>query len=185
MVGSPRRSSPGGADEPSPAAEALGKHEVRFSSPGGRDTLSHSYVQNHLHLVFSTKNRQKLISKKLQTRLWPYMAGICKNHDLLAFAVGGMEDHIHILFRLPPTLMLANAVTLIKSNSSKWIREQGIGFAWQEGYGAFAVSSSNVSAVIKYIDNQEAHHRKTTFEQEFVALLKKHGVEFDPKYVFG
>jgi len=147
--------------------------------------MSHSYAQNHVHLVFSTKNREKIIPKKLQPRLWSYTAAICKNHDILAFAVGGMDDHIHILFRPPPTLTLARAVTLVKSNSSKWIREQGIRFSWQEGYGAFAVSSSNVSAVINYIDNQEAHHRKMTFEQEFVALLKKHGVEFDPKYVLG
>jgi putative transposase len=147
--------------------------------------LSHSYSQNHVHLVFSTKKRQKLIPKKLQPRLWTYTAAICKNHDMLAFAVGGTEDHIHILFRLPPTLTLSRAVTLVKSNSSKWIKEQGIQFSWREGYGAFAVSSSNVSAVIKYIDNQEEHHRKMTFEQEFIALLKKQGVEFDPKYVLG
>jgi hypothetical protein len=82
-------------------------------------------------------------------------------------------------------MTLANAVTLIKSNSSKWIKEQEKRFAWQEGYGAFAVSSSNVAAVIKYIDSQEAHHRKISFEDEFVALLKKHGVPFDLKYVFG
>jgi putative transposase len=80
---------------------------------------------------------------------------------------------------------LADAVTLVKSNSSKWIREQGKSFAWQEGYGAFSVSSSNVAGVIKYIDNQEAHHRKISFEDEFISLLKKHGMPFDPKYVFG
>ncbi len=111
--------SAGGAKEPSPGAEALGRRGVRFSSPGGRDTLSHSYAQNHIHLVFSTKNRQKLIPKNLQPRLWSYTAAICKNHDILAFAVGGMDDHIHLLFRLPPTLTLARAVTLVKSNSSK------------------------------------------------------------------
>ncbi len=147
--------------------------------------MSHSYAQNHVDLVFSTKNRQKLIPKNLQPRLWSYTAAICKNHDIVAFAVGGMDDHIHILFRLPPTLTLARAVTLVKSSFSKWISQQGIRFSWQEGYGAFAVSSSNVSAVIKYIDNQEAHRRKISFEQEFIALLKKHGVQFDPKYVQG
>jgi putative transposase len=146
--------------------------------------VSHSYAQNHVHLVFSTKNRQRLIPKELQARLWAYTAAICKNHDMLAFAVGGMDDHIHI-FRLPPTLTLSRAVTLVKSNSSKWVTQQGIRFSWQEGYGAFSVSSSNVSAVIDYIDHQEAHHRKISFEQEFIALLKKHGVQFDPKYVLG
>jgi len=77
--------------------------------------LSHSYAQNHIHLVFSTKNRERLISNKMQERLWPYMTGICKNHDMLPFAVGGMPDHVHLLFRLPPTLALARAITLIKS----------------------------------------------------------------------
>ena len=87
--------------------------------------------------------------------------------------------------RLMVVRNLANAVTLVKSNSSKWIREQGKNFAWQEGYGAFSVSSSNVASVIKYIDTQEAHHRKISFEDEFISLLKKHGMSFDPKYVFG
>ena len=147
--------------------------------------MSHSYAQNHIHLVFSTKDRQKLIAKELQPRLWAYIAAICKNQHLLTFAVGGMPDHIHILFRLPPTITLVRAVTLIKSNSSKWVREKGIKFAWQEGYGAFSVSSSNIDRVIKYIDNQEAHHRKFTFEQEFITLPKKQGIPFDPKQVFG
>ncbi|HEV7520465.1 MAG TPA: transposase, partial [Candidatus Angelobacter sp.] len=85
----------------------------------------------------------------------------------------------------PPTIPLADAVALVKSNSSKWIKEQRKSFAWQEGYGAFSVSSSNVAAVIKYIDTQEAHHGKISFEDEFIRLLKKHGMSFDPKYVFG
>jgi len=89
------------------------------------------------------------------------------------------------LFHLSPILALAKAVQLLKSNSSKWIGEQGIDFAWQEGYGAFSVSSSNLYAVAKYIHSQEAHHRKFSFEDEFRALLKKHGVEYDPKYALG
>lgn len=92
---------------------------------------------------------------------------------------------MHVLFRLPPTVPLAQAVGLIKSNSSKWLGEMGMNFFWQEGYGAFSVSSSNVNSVIRYIDNQERHHRKITFEDEFIALLKKHGIPYDPKYVFG
>ncbi|HKD82858.1 MAG TPA: IS200/IS605 family transposase [Candidatus Angelobacter sp.] len=147
--------------------------------------MSHSYAQNHIHLVFSTKNRERLLTRELLPRLFAYTAAVCKNHDLLTFAVGGMEDHIHLLFRLPPTITLARAVALVKSNSSKWIREQEKKFAWQEGYGGFSVSSSNVGAVIKYIDNQEAHHRKLSFDDEYITLLKKHGVTFDPKYVFG
>jgi len=100
---------------------------------------------------------------------------------MIAFAVGGMEDHVHVLFRLPPTMTLARAVTLLKSNSSKWMRERGTKFAWQQGYGAFSVSSSNLQVVIDYIDTQDEHHKKLSFEQEFAALLRKHGVKFDLK----
>ena len=147
--------------------------------------MSHSYAQNHIHLVFSTKDRRKLIAKPLQRKLWAYMAGICKHYDMLVFAVAAMEDHVHALFRLPPTITLAHAISVIKANSSKWMREHGTRFAWQKGYGAFSVSSSNISAVIRYIDRQEAHHRRRSFEQEFKALLDKHGVEYDAKFIFG
>jgi REP element-mobilizing transposase RayT len=104
---------------------------------------------------------------------------------MIALAVGGTQDHVHLLFHLPPSLALAKAVLLLKSNSSKWMGEQGREFSWQEGYGAFSVSSSNLNAVMRYIHNQEAHHRKIGFEEEFRAILKRHGVEYEPKYVFG
>jgi REP element-mobilizing transposase RayT len=147
--------------------------------------LSHSYAQNHIHLVFSTKSRQRFINKSIQKRLWAYIAGICKNHQMLAFAVGGTEDHVHVLYRLPPIMTLVESVAVIKANSSKWIRPQLPKFAWQKGYGAFSVSSSKVSEGIRYINDQEAHHRKISFEQEFVTMLRKHGIEYDPEFVFG
>jgi len=147
--------------------------------------MSHSYAQNHIHLVFSTKNREKLLTQEFLPRLWAYTAAVCGNHDLLTFAVGGMEDHMHLLFRLPPSMPLSEAVALVKSNTSKWLGELGKDFAWQEGYGAFSVSSSHVDRVIRYIENQEAHHRKISFEDEFITLLKRHGMDYDPKYVFG
>jgi putative transposase len=146
--------------------------------------MSHSCPQNHIHLVFSTKNRQKLIAKPLQRRLWAYMAGTFKNYDILVFTIGGMEDHVHALFRSPATIALARAINILKANSSRWMSEQGMTFSWQKGYGAFSVSSSNISRVAKYIDNQELHHCKRTFEQEYIALLKMHGVAYDPKFVF-
>jgi REP element-mobilizing transposase RayT len=147
--------------------------------------MSHSYTQNHLHVVFSTKERKKLIAKPMQPKLWSYMSGIARNHGFLVIANGGMEDHVHLLMQLIPTLALAKAIALLKANSSSWMNEHGMRFAWQEGYGAFSVSASNIAAVIRYIANQEQHHRKMTFEDEFIGLLKKHGVEYDPKYVFG
>lgn len=146
--------------------------------------MPHSYAQNHVHLVFSAKKRLKIIPQQLQPRLWAYIAGICKNNNMLSFAVGGMPDHIHVLFRLPATLALIRAVTLIKSNSSKWLRKTDPRFAWQQGYGAFSVSSSHLSKVIRYIDHQEAHHQKFTFEDEFITMLKKHGIAYDPEHVF-
>ncbi|HXN99499.1 MAG TPA: transposase [Candidatus Acidoferrales bacterium] len=104
---------------------------------------------------------------------------------MLVHAVGGMDDHIHFLIQVPPILAVAKAVLTIKSNSSKWANEEGCKFAWQQGYGAFSVSSSMVPAVVRYIQNQSAHHKKMSFDTEFLALLKKHRVEFDPKFVFG
>ena len=147
--------------------------------------MAHSFSRNHVHLVLSTKDRRNTIAKDRQPRLWAYLAGICKSHEMISLAVGGPENHVHILFHLPPSLALAKAVLLLKANSSKWMGEQGIDFSWQEGYVAFSVSSSNVDQVTRYIQNQNAHHRKTSFEDEFRALLRKHGVESDLKYVFG
>ncbi len=147
--------------------------------------MSHTYSQNVLHVVFSTKDRRKTISPELQPRLWAYVAGVCKKVEILVYAVGGTEDHIHLLIQVPPSLPVAKGILTIKSNSSRWANEQGHRFAWQQGYGAFSVSSSNVLAVVQYIRNQQAHHKKRGFEEEFVALLKKHGVTFDAKFVFG
>ena len=104
---------------------------------------------------------------------------------MIAVAIGGTENHVHVLFLLPPRIALAKAIQLLNGNSSKWMGEQGIDFAWQEGYGAFSVSSSNLDQVAQYIPNQEVHHRKFSFEDEFRSLLKKHGVDYDPKFMFG
>jgi putative transposase len=147
--------------------------------------LAHSFSRNHVHLVFSTKDRRNAIAKELQPRLWAYLGGIRKNYEMIALAVGGTENHVHILFRLSPKLAFAKAVALLKANSSKWVGEQGKDFSWQEGYGAFSVSSSNLDQVTRYIQNQETRHRKTSFEDEFRALLRKHGMECDAKYIIG
>jgi putative transposase len=147
--------------------------------------MSHTYAQNVIHVVFGTKDRRKAIPQPLQPRMWAYIAGICQKIGILVHAVGGMDDHIHFLIQVPPSLAVAKAVLAIKSNSSRWASEEGCKFAWQQGYAAFSVSSSNVPAVVRYIQNQPAHHKKMSFDVEFLALLKKHGIQFDPKFVFG
>ena len=147
--------------------------------------MSHTYTQNVVHIVFSTKDRRRTIPPNLQERLWPYMAGICKNLGAFLHAIGGTEDHVHLLIEIPAALSLSKAVQDIKTNSSRWVSGERQIFAWQKGYGAFSVSHSSASSVIRYIENQEKHHKKMTFDHEFVSLLKKHGMAFDPQYVFG
>jgi putative transposase len=146
--------------------------------------MSHAFVKSHFHVVFATRQRRCIIPKERQPDLWAYMAGICKNHGITPIVIGGMSDHIHALFHLPPTMALSKALALLKANSSRWLNELGNVFAWQEGYGAFSVSVSNTPVVIRYIREQEAHHRKMTFETEFLGLLRKHRVDFDPQHVF-
>jgi len=143
--------------------------------------VSHSYSQSYHHIIFSTKERRRLIEKPMQPKLWSYMAGIGRNHGFLVLANGGIEDHAHLLIQLPPQLALAKAISLVKANSSRWMSEHGMRFAWQEGYGAFSVSASSLERVKSYIANQERHHRKMTFEEEFIGFLRKHRIEFDPK----
>jgi putative transposase len=128
------------------------------------------------------------MTPELQERLFPYMGGIAKTNDMKAIIVGGTENHVHILLSLPAVLSVAKAVQLMKGGSSKWIHDTFPDFqyfAWQEGYGAFSVSQSQIDHTVHYIHNQAEHHRKITFEEEFVALLKKHQIEYDERYVWG
>src|SRR6185437_495324 len=146
--------------------------------------MAHTFTKNHLHVVFSTKLREKLIAENFKPRLWKYVTGICKNIDLIPVAVGGMEDHLHLLFHLPASCRLADAMRDIKTNSSKWMNDHQERFAWQDGYGAFGVSESNLPAVVHYIHSQKEHHRKMAFEDEYLTLLKKHKIDFDARFVF-
>jgi len=147
--------------------------------------MAHSYTQNILHVVFSTKDRARTITPEMQPRRWAYIGGICRKEDIPLRAIGGMEDHLHLLLQLPATYSLAKTILTIKANSSSWLRESSPRFAWQKGYGAFSVSSSLLPTVERYIHNQRAHHYKISFEDELCALLQKHGVAYDSKYVFG
>jgi REP element-mobilizing transposase RayT len=147
--------------------------------------MAHTHLNLLVHVVFSTKNRRDTLSDDLRPKLWKYISGIGTNHDITVLSVGGTTNHVHALLALPPEVPIAKAVQIIKANSSRWIGEQGIQFAWQEGYGAFSVSASNVGTVKDYIEHQSEHHAKRSFEDEFVAMLKKSSVEYDPQYVFG
>jgi putative transposase len=149
--------------------------------------MSHSYISNLMHCTFSTKERSASITSDLESRLWPYIGGIARENRMKALAVGGTADHVHALLSLPGMISFAKAVQLIKGGSSKWVHDsfpEFKTFAWQEGYAAFSVSASQVAKTIAYINNQKEHHRKRTFHEEFLDLLKKHGIEFDPRYIF-
>ena len=147
--------------------------------------MSHAYARNHLHIIFGTKGRRASIKPQVQEHLWAYIHGIARNYKMDLEAIGGTDNHVHLLLVLPPKLSLSHALRAIKANSSKWMNESGHLFAWQEGYAAFSVSASLMEAVSEYIRNQKEHHKKRTFEQEFLALLKKHGIVADPAQVFG
>jgi REP element-mobilizing transposase RayT len=147
--------------------------------------LAHSFPNVIVHCVFGTKERRNIIPAELQPKLWKYFGGIGRNHDVPVLTAGGTANHAHVLLALPATITLSTAVQVLKANSSRWIGEHGIRFAWQEGYGAFSVGAPNVRAVKAYIANQLKHHAKRTFEQEFITMLEKAGVPYNPKYVFG
>jgi len=140
-----------------------------------------------VHVVFSTKDRQPLIVPELTPRLYAYLGGIARHNECSLVAAGGIEDHIHVLLTLHPSHALADLVRDLKSNSSRWMHEEGgiARFAWQSGYAAFSVSRSNLNAVGTYIDTQREHHARRTFKEELVEFLERHGVEYDERYIFG
>jgi REP element-mobilizing transposase RayT len=140
-----------------------------------------------MHIVFSTKGRANLIFADMQERLWAFVGGIARQNEMTANVIGGTDNHLHLLLSLSSTVPIAKAVQLIKGGSSKWVHDtfpQCDSFAWQEGYGAFSVSTSMIDSVTDYIGGQMRHHRVRTFEEEFVELLERHGVEYDSRYVF-
>ena len=142
--------------------------------------MGSSFISNHIHMVFSTKNRVPSISEKMQPRLWAYMAGIVANQGMHAVKINGIEDHAHLLINLGGELGIFKAVQVIKANSSRWMNQHpGPRFDWQDGYFACSVSRSQVAAVARYIANQKEHHKKIDSKTEYRLLLKKHG--FEPK----
>lgn len=139
------------------------------------------------HLVFSTKNRNDWIQNGFRNALYSYIGGIIRSEKGKMITIGGTTNHLHILAKFSQCATVSNMLQHIKGNSSKWLNEQEFmpfRFSWQTGYGAFTVSESMVDMVSKYIENQETHHKKMTFQQEFLMLLKKHHIEYDEKYLW-
>jgi REP element-mobilizing transposase RayT len=150
--------------------------------------MPHSYTSCLFHCVFSTSKRRRLLTPELRTRLFPFLTGIARNNQIKIIAIGGIEDHVHILLSIPSTMHIAKTMQLIKAGSSKWIHEtfpKLSTFEWQEGYGAFSLSISHLKETITYIENQETHHQKQSFEEELKAFLYKHNITYDERYLLG
>lgn len=149
--------------------------------------MAQTLIRILLHIVFSTKNRLELIDPTIEPELYRYMGAVCKNAVSPLLAVGGMADHVHLLVSLSKTLALADLLMDIKRDSAKWIKTKGqayAGFHWQDGYGTFSIGESQRKAVIGYIGRQKEKHRTMTFQEEFIALLEKYQVEYDPRYIW-
>ncbi len=139
------------------------------------------------HIVYSTKYRRATINSSWQDELYGYMGGIIDEQRGTLLRAGGVADHVHLLAKLSPTIAISDVLRLVKANSSKWVNEHHPGdrkFQWQTGYAAFSVSESQAATVKRYIDNQQKHHQTRTFEDEFIAMLKRHNIQYDPKFVF-
>ncbi len=147
--------------------------------------MSHTSGNILLHMIFSTHGRLPLIKSDFRADLFAYLGGIIREMDGTALIVNGTADHVHMLLRVRPAQSSAQIVRVVKANSSRWMHEKWDSkFAWQTGYGVFSVSESNVTAVTKYIAEQEEHHRKHSFQEEFVAFLKKNNVAYDERYLW-
>lgn len=148
--------------------------------------MPQSLAYNYIHLVFSTKYREPLIAPEVEEALYKYITGICKNYECTLLQIGGMPDHVHLLFVLSKKVALVTFVTELKKSSSKWIKSQGSypDFYWQGGYGAFSVSPRHVEQIKNYIANQKEHHRHKTFKEEYTGILIKHNVDYDERYVW-
>ncbi|HMT09312.1 MAG TPA: IS200/IS605 family transposase [Pyrinomonadaceae bacterium] len=151
----------------------------------GDNTMSHTYTSLVYHVVFSTKGHVKSLKKERRAELFVYLAALIKEKGGKVIIINGVEDHVHILFELPPSVALSDVMRFVKANSSKWFKERfKVAFAWQTGFGAFSVSRSGIKKVSEYIRNQEIHHQKRDLREEFILLLDKNGVDFDQDHLW-
>jgi REP element-mobilizing transposase RayT len=150
--------------------------------------MANTYTSLHYHVIFSTKNREPWLVRDIEQRVWAYIGGVARAHKMTALQVGGIEDHIHALVTAPATLAPSQIAQFLKGDSSKWMHDEFPAlrnFGWQDGYGAFTVSRSNLPEAVRYIQNQREHHRKKTFQEEYLEFLQKHGIEYDERYLWG
>ena len=149
--------------------------------------MANTYTQIHIQTVFSVQDRYSLISSNWKDELYQYISGIIQNHGHKVLSINGMPDHIHIFFGMRPTQSLSDLMRDVKGDSSKWINENRLvkgHFSWQEGYGGFSYSKSHVDSVIEYIRNQEIHHRRKSFSEEYLEFLEKFQIPYDERYLF-
>jgi REP element-mobilizing transposase RayT len=149
--------------------------------------MANTYTQIHIHGIFAVKYRDSVISKGWQEDLYKYITGIVQNNGHKLLSIGGMSDHIHLLFGMRPTQSLSDLMKEVKCNSSKWINDSKLvrgQFSWQEGYSAFSYSKSQLTSVIKYIQTQEQHHAKKTFLEEYKDFLKAFDIDYDELYIY-
>ncbi|HKP36181.1 MAG TPA: IS200/IS605 family transposase [Pyrinomonadaceae bacterium] len=147
--------------------------------------MSRTFTNLLTHLIFGTKDREPFIDSDTRAELHAYLGGLTRELNGKAYGINGTEDHVHMLVSLPPVVSVSDALRFLKSNSSGWVHDKWPrkSFSWQPGFGAFSVSKSNVPDVLGYIANQESHHRKRTFREEYLDFLRKHEIAFDERYL--
>ena len=150
--------------------------------------MANTFTELQYHCIWSTKNRAPLIQPDIEENVWRLLAATALTHEMRVIRAGGIENHVHVLLEIPKTMAVSEALKRLKGGSSNAINSEGLTgsarFAWQDGYAAYTVSSSKVPKVIGYIANQREHHQTQSFEEEFVAFLEKHGVDYDSKYLW-
>ncbi len=149
--------------------------------------MAHTFTTLHTHVIFSTKGRAPFLDDEIRPRVFAYMGGIVREMRGTAAIVNGVADHVHLLVQLPPDVALAECLRIVKTNPSRWIHETWPDrkkFAWQAGYSASSVSTSNLPAVTRYVERQAEHHKKVSFQDEFIAFLLKNGIPFDPEHLW-
>jgi len=149
--------------------------------------MANTYTQIHVHAVFSVQNRECIIQKHWKDELYKYITGIVQNNNHKLLAINGMPDHVHLLIGLRPSQSLSDLMQNIKGSSSKWINDKRLvmgRFSWQEGFGGFSYSKSEIDTVIRYIHNQQEHHKRKSFTEEYLEMLNEFNVEYDDRYLF-